>query len=70
MYYLDGSVHVENDDQCMTCKNFTNGVACPLLQALGMGLVTLEDEMTVINCEFYKAQTRHLKLVDNTKSHK
>ena len=63
MYYYNGSVHVEKQDQCVTCKNFTEGVACPLLQALAMGIVTLEDTMYVTNCGFYEEFTRRLKLV-------
>ena len=63
MYYYNGSVHVEKEDQCMTCKNFAEGVACPLLQALAMGLVTLEGTLYVSNCGFYEEFVRKLKLV-------
>jgi len=63
MYYYDGSVHVEKEDQCMTCKNFAEGVACPLLQALAMGLVTLDGTLYVSNCGFYEEFVRRLKLV-------
>jgi hypothetical protein len=65
MYYYEGSVHVEKEDQCMTCKNFAEGVACPLLQALAMGLVSLEGTLYVANCGFYEEFTRKLKLVKN-----
>ncbi|MFH0702285.1 MAG: hypothetical protein V2B14_01945 [bacterium] len=65
MYYHNNSVYVEKNDQCMTCKNFTKGVACPLLQALAMGLVTLEGTLYVKNCGFYEESVRHLKLVPN-----
>ena len=65
MYYYNGSVYVEDDDQCGTCSNFNQGVACPLLQALGMGLVVLKDSMAVINCGFYKEFKRHLHLISN-----
>lgn len=67
MYYYDGSVHVEKEDQCMTCKNFAEGVACPLLQALAMGLVTLEGTLNVSNCGFYEEFVRRLKLVKDDK---
>jgi len=67
MYYYDGSVHVEKEDQCMTCKNFAEGVACPLLQALAMGLVTLEGTLYVTNCGFYEEFVRRLKLVKSKK---
>ena len=63
MYYHDGSVYLETDDQCITCKNFAKGVACPLLQALGMGVVTLEESLTVSNCQFYEESQRHLSVV-------
>lgn len=63
MYYYNGSVHVEKEDQCITCKNFTEGVACPLLQALAMGLVTLDGTLYVTNCGFYEEFVRKLKLV-------
>ena len=63
MYYENGSVHVEEDDQCINCKNFTQGVACPLLQALAMGLVVLDGSMVVTNCGFFQEHVRHLKIV-------
>ncbi len=63
MYFEDGSVFVEKQDQCMTCSNFVRGVACPLLQALGMGVVTLDGVMYVTNCGFYKEHVRHLRLI-------
>lgn len=63
MFYTDGQVRVEEEDQCMTCENFNKGVACPLLQALGMGLVSLQDSLLVTNCSFYKQFKRHLKIV-------
>jgi len=65
MYYYKGSVHVEKQDQCMTCKNFTQGVACPLLQALALGLVTMDGTLYVTNCGFYEEFTRKLKLVSD-----
>lgn len=63
MYYADGNVYVEKEDQCISCKNFAEGVECPLLQALAMGLVTLEGMLNVTNCGFYKEYVRHLKIV-------
>jgi hypothetical protein len=63
MYYYNGSVYVEDEDQCQTCANFAKGVACPLLQALGMGLVVMQDSMVVTNCGFYKEFKRHLRLI-------
>lgn len=70
MYYDNGSVYVEKNDQCITCKNFVKGVACPLLQALAMGIVTLEGLMYVTNCGFYEEFVRHLKLVSENDDEK
>lgn len=63
MYYYNGSVHVQTEDQCMTCKNFEQGVACPLLQALAMGFVKMDGTLYVTNCGFYEKFTRKLRLV-------
>ena len=65
MYYYNGSVYVEDEDQCQTCTNFAQGVACPLLQALGMGIVVMEDNMYVTNCGFYKEFKRKLRLISD-----
>jgi len=63
MYYFKDSVHIEMDDQCVSCRNFTEGVACPLLQALALGMVTLEGNLYVKNCGFYEEFKRHLSVV-------
>ena len=63
MYYYNGSIHIEEEDQCITCQNFNEGIACPLLQALALGMVKLEDSLCVTNCGFYKEFIRHLKIV-------
>lgn len=63
MYCEDDRVFIEDDDQCTTCENYARGVACPLIEALGMGMVYLEDNMTVANCGFYKEFKRNLKIV-------
>ena len=70
MYFDRGKIYVEKDDQCISCKNFTKGVACPLLQALGLGVVTLDGTMTVTDCGFYEEFKRHLKIVDLSKKSK
>ena len=64
MYCDGGKVFVEKEDQCMSCKNFKKGVECPLLQALGFGVVTLEGTLYVTNCGFYAEYKRHLNLVN------
>lgn len=66
MYCIDYTVYIEDDDQCLTCENYSRGIACPLLEALGQGVVYLEDSLTVTNCGFYKEFRRTLKLVKDT----
>jgi hypothetical protein len=63
MYCVNYTVYIEDEDQCMTCENYAKGIACPLLEALGQGVVYLEDSLTVSNCGFYKEFKRTLKLV-------
>lgn len=70
MYYDKSQIYVEKNDQCMSCKNFTSGVACPLLHALAAGVVTLEGTMNVTDCGFYEEFKRHLKIVDIPKKTK
>lgn len=65
MYCVDDTVYIEDDDQCLTCENYARGVACPLIEALGQGVVYLEDSMIVTNCGFYKEFKRTLRLVQN-----
>ena len=59
----DGNVHIEEDDECITCENLQKGIACPLIQAIAQGVVFIEDSLNVTNCGFYKKFERHLKLV-------
>lgn len=65
--YVDeqGQVRVETDDQCYSCEYFLKGVSCPLLEALAMGVVMLEDDLTVQNCGFYKQFKRKLRVLDS-----
>ncbi len=65
MYCFDDVVYIEDDDQCISCENYARGVACPLIEALGMGVVYLEDNLTVTNCGFYKEFKRNLRIVKN-----
>jgi len=62
--YVDESIHIEQTDQCFTCEYFNKSVMCPLLEALGVGVVELVEEMTVQNCGFYKKFTRHLRVLE------
>jgi hypothetical protein len=68
MYYENGAVHIEEDDQCFTCEYFLKGVSCPLLEALGVGVAHLDGDVVVRNCGFYKEFKRHLQLVDEGES--
>lgn len=63
MYCIDDTVYIEDEDQCLTCENYAKGVACPLLEALGQGVVYIEDSLIVTNCGFYKEFKRMLKIV-------
>lgn len=63
MYCIDYTVYIEDEDQCITCENYAKGVSCPLLEALGQGVVYIEDNLTVSNCGFYKEFKRTLKIV-------
>ena len=63
MYCDDGLVYIEDEDQCITCENYAKGVACPLLEALGQGVVYIDESLIVTNCGFYKEFKRSLKLV-------
>jgi hypothetical protein len=65
--YADDSIHIEKSDQCYTCEHFMKGVMCPLLEALALGIVELNGEMTVQNCGFYRQFSRHLRVIENTK---
>ncbi|MBX2861454.1 MAG: hypothetical protein KTR14_09465 [Vampirovibrio sp.] len=63
--YDDGTIHIEKDDQCFTCEHFAKGVSCPLLEAMAVGVVQLQQDITVKNCGFYKEFKRHLSVVEN-----
>lgn len=63
MYCENGRIFIEDDDQCIFCKNYAEGVSCPLLTALGLGVVYLEDSLTVTNCGFFERFERHLHIV-------
>lgn len=63
MYCEDGQVFIDEEDQCIDCKNYAEGVACPLLTALGLGVVYLEDKLIVTNCGFFEKFERHLHVV-------
>ena len=63
MYSENGKIFIEEDDQCNTCQNYLEGVSCPLLTALGLGGVYLEDSLTVENCGFFRSFKRRLRIV-------
>jgi hypothetical protein len=64
MYYHDGQIHIEDEDQCSSCEYFLKGVMCPLLEALGVGVAHLDGDVLVKNCGFYVKFKRHLQVVD------
>lgn len=63
MYCENGQIYIEGDDQCISCKNYAEGVSCPLLTALGLGVVYIEDSLIVSNCGFFEKFERHLHIV-------
>lgn len=63
MYSDGGRIFIEEEDQCIECKNYAEGVSCPLLTALGLGVVYIEDSLTVTNCGFFEKFERHLHIV-------
>lgn len=68
MYCENDRVFIEDNDQCIDCKNYAEGVSCPLLTALGLGVVCLEDSLTVTNCGFFEKFERHLHIVRNNEN--
>lgn len=67
MYTENNHVYIEEDDQCMSCKHYQSGVACPLIEALATGVTFLTEPVGVKNCGFYEKYERPLKVV--RKSH-
>lgn len=65
MYCDNGKVFIEEDDQCMDCKNYAQGLDCTLLTALALGVVYIEDTLTVTKCGFFEKFTRSLHIVKN-----
>ena len=63
MYFENGNVHIEEDDECISCENLQKGVACPLIMAIAQGAVFIDESLNVTNCGFYKKFERHLRLV-------
>lgn len=62
--YDDGSIIVEKTDQCFSCKHFVGKATCPLLTALGQGVVVLADiDLGVHNCALYEYGL-HLRLLE------
>ena len=68
MHCDDGKIFIDEDDQCMDCKNYAEDVSCPLLTALGLGVVYIEDSLTVTNCGFFKKFERKLHIVRDNES--
>ncbi len=65
VYTSNGKIFIESDDQCMNCTNYVRGVSCPLLTALGLGVVYIENSLKVVDCGFYKKFERNLHIVSD-----
>lgn len=63
MYCCDSKVFIEDDDLCITCENYVQIMNCPLLSALALGDVFLENSLQVTSCGFYKKFKRRLHIV-------
>lgn len=64
--YIEGKlIYFDPDDQCNTCNyNAVNGIVCPLLEALMVGVASWEEPgAAVLNCGFYSKKERHLRVV-------
>ena len=68
MYCDNGKIYIEEDDQGVDCRNYAKGVSCPLLTPLGLGVVYLEDSLTVENCGFFEKFERKLHIVSNNET--
>lgn len=65
--YFDGTIQIEESDNCFTCEYFRKSVACPLLEALALNVVVMVDEeagVNVRNCGFFVEFKRTLKVVE------
>lgn len=60
----DTAIHIEKTDQCYTCEFFLTATVCPLLEALALGMVSLNGDVHVTNCRFYREKAVHLKIVE------
>lgn len=63
MYSQNSKVFIEDDDLCITCENYLKEMDCPLLAALALGDVYIENSLQVTNCGFYKEFKRNLRIV-------
>ena len=63
MYCKNSRVFIEDDDLCISCENYVKELDCPLLAALAMGDVFLDESLQVTSCGFYKEFKRNLRIV-------
>lgn len=63
MYYHNGELDLDDDDQCGSCYYLIGENKCPLLAALVQNFVFLSDPATIDNCGMYKEHERHLRVV-------
>lgn len=58
MYDIEGTIYIEKTDLCFDCKYFNGEGTCPLLGALALDVVSLEDDVTVSTCGMYTQKTK------------
>jgi len=61
-----GQIYIDDaNDQCITCKYYAAGrrVTCPLLVAVGRGMVSFEGDLFVEDCPIFEVFENPLRLV-------
>ena len=67
MFQDGGPIQIEKKDQSYRCKWLNNAErTCPLMEALVLGAVLLDGDLTVMNCGFFERKT-NLKVVKEEK---
>lgn len=58
MQHINGRDVVDEEDQCFSCKFYSNVQTCPLISALGCAAVVINgDGFLVKGCGWYEGKT-------------